>query len=103
MEAILEFIVQLLVGDGLIIAVGMFVLMQLLKPILPEDKRQFIPLGCGILGAALGFVLLQPLPVASAANAVSAIIKGAALGWAATGGYETVHQFIKARKEAAKE
>lgn len=83
MEQIIEYIYSLFIGNGLVIAVGAFVIGQIIKQIDLLDNK-YIPLICGVLGAAAGGLLLADKGI------VIAIIQGLALGWAATGGFETI-------------
>lgn len=85
-EAIYEFITNLFLGDGLIIAVAAFVVGKILKNFDKLDN-DFIPLIGGALGSVLGVFLLG---VYADKDIITAGILGLALGWAATGGYETI-------------
>lgn len=90
MENILEFILNLFMEDGIIIAVAAFIVGQIIKSINVPNK--FIPLIGGILGAILGIVLPS---VFVGKDIVTCAILGLALGWGATGGYETIKQLKK--------
>lgn len=90
MKEIFDFIVNLFVDDGIIIAVAAFIVGQIIKSLKVPNK--FIPLICGILGAVLGIVLPT---VFVGKDIVTCGILGLALGWGATGGYETVKQLRK--------
>ena len=90
MKEIFDFIVNLFVDDGIIIAVAAFIVGQIIKSLKVPNK--FIPLICGILGAVLGIVLPT---VFVGKDVVTCGILGLALGWGATGGYETVKQLRK--------
>lgn len=90
MEEIFNFIVNLFVEEGIIIAVTAFIVGQIIKSLKVPNK--FIPLIGGILGAILGIVLPT---VFVGKDVVTSGILGLALGWGATGGYETVKQLRK--------
>lgn len=90
MKEIFDFIVNLFVDDGIIIAVAAFIVGQIIKSLKVPNK--FIPLICGILGAILGIILPT---VFVGKDVVTCGILGLALGWGATGGYETVKQLRK--------
>lgn len=90
MENILEFILNLFMEDGIIIAVAAFIVGQIIKSINVPNK--FIPLIGGILGAILGIVLPS---VFVGKDVITCAILGLALGWGATGGYETIKQLKK--------
>ena len=90
MKEIFDFIVNLFVDDGIIIAVAAFIVGQIIKSLKVPNK--FIPLICGVLGAILGIVLPT---VFVGKDVVTCGILGLALGWGATGGYETVKQLRK--------
>jgi len=90
MKEIFDFIVNLFVDDGIIIAVAAFIVGQIIKSLKVPNK--FIPLICGVLGAVLGIVLPT---VFVGKDIVTCGILGLALGWGATGGYETVKQLRK--------
>lgn len=91
MDNIYNFILNLVVTNGVIIAVATFVLGQIIKTI--SDKySKYIPLVGGICGVILGVLLPNVFPDA---DYVTRAIYGLALGWAATGGYETVKQLTK--------
>lgn len=90
MEEIFNFIINLFVEEGIIIAVASFVVGQIIKPLKVPNK--FIPLIGGVLGAVLGIVLPT---VFEGKDIVTCGILGLVLGWGATGGYETVKQLKK--------
>ena len=85
MKEIFDFIVNLFVDDGIIIAVAAFIVGQIIKSLKVPNK--FIPLICGGLGAILG---IEKTTVVVGKNIVTCRILGLALDWGATGGYETV-------------
>lgn len=93
MEEIFNFIVNLFVEEGIIIAVAAFIVGQIIKSLKVPNK--FIPLIGGVLGAVLGIVLPT---VFVGKDVVTCGILGLALGWGATGGYETVKQLTKGGK-----
>lgn len=90
MEEIFNFIINLFVEEGIIIAVASFVVGQIIKPLKVPNK--FIPLIGGVLGAVLGIVLPT---VFEGKDIVTCGILGLVLGWGATGGYETIKQLKK--------
>ena len=90
MEEIFNFIINLFVEEGIVIAVASFVVGQIIKPLKVPNK--FIPLIGGVLGAVLGIVLPT---VFEGKDIVTCGILGLALGWGATGGYETIKQLKK--------
>ena len=90
MKEIFDFIVNLFVDDGIIIAVAAFIVGQIIKSLKVPNK--FIALIGGVLGAVLGIILPT---VFVGKDVVTCGILGLALGWGATGGYETVKQLRK--------
>ena len=86
MESVLVFISHLLVGDGLIIPVAPFVVGEIVKG-LNYIPNKYIPLIGGVLGIILG-VAIPDLFVDK--DIVTSGVLGLVLGWAATGGYETI-------------
>lgn len=86
MENILDFIVNLFVTNGIIIAVAAFVVAQILKGFKCVPNC-IIPLVGGILGIILGLTIPG---LFEGKDLVTSGILGLALGWAATGGYETI-------------
>lgn len=91
MENIYEFIVNLFVGNGLIIAVATFVLGMIIKQSIKFIPNSLIPLIGGIVGILLGIFIPDIFP---GVDYLTAAIEGLALGWAATGGYETVKNLL---------
>lgn len=88
MENITEFIYNLFMTNGIVIAMAAFVVGQIIKQIeVVPDK--FIPLICGLLGLALGVLVPSCFPEE---DMVIRSLNGLALGWAATGGFETIKQ-----------
>lgn len=86
MELILEFISNLLVNEGIVIAVAAFVVGQILKGF-KKVPNNIIPLVGGLLGIILGIAIPD---IFVGKDIVTSGVLGLALGWAATGGYETV-------------
>lgn len=87
MTDIFDFIQSLFIGDGLIIAAAAFVVGLIVKKSLTFIPDKFIPLIGGVLGAVLGLCILG--------LDVSAAVRGLCLGWAATGGHQTIKQLRK--------
>lgn len=90
MEAILQFILDLFLNNGIIIAVATFIIGEITKGLAVPNK--FIPLIGGIIGTILGLTIPG---LFEGRDIITSGILGLALGWAATGGYETVKQLIK--------
>lgn len=86
MENVMEFILNLLVGEGLIIAVATFVVGEIVKG-LNFIPNKYIPLIGGVLGIILGVIMPG---VFAEKDVISSAVLGLILGWAATGGYETI-------------
>lgn len=86
MELILEFISNLLVDEGIVIAVAAFVVGQILKGF-KKIPNNIIPLVGGLLGIILGITIPD---IFVGKDIVTSGVLGLALGWAATGGYETI-------------
>lgn len=86
METITDFILNLFVSNGIIIAVAAFVMGRIIKPI-KQISSDVIPLCGGMLGVILGVIIPN---VFEGKDPVTSAIMGLALGWAATGGYETL-------------
>ena len=86
MENILNFISQLFLDNGIIIAVAAFVVAQIIKGF-ESIPKSVIPLIGGIIGIALGVLIPGLFP---GKDIITSGVMGLALGWAATGGYETV-------------
>ena len=95
MENIAEFIMQLFVTNGIIIAVAAFVVGEILKGF-KKVPNNIIPLVGGILGIVLGITIPNIFPNA---DIITSGICGLALGWAATGGYETIKNLTKKKGE----
>lgn len=91
MENITQYIADLFLTNGIVIAVGAFVLGQIIKTInfIPD---KYIPLIGGCLGALSGVFVPVLFPDV---HWFIALVNGLALGWAATGGYETVTNLIR--------
>lgn len=89
MEAIFEFITNLFFGNGLIIAVTAFVVGSIIKK-LSVIPNSYIPLIGGTIGLILGLVIPD---LFEGKDMITSMCLGLALGWAATGGYETIKSF----------
>lgn len=89
MENILEFITNLFLTNGVVIAVAAFVVGQVIKGF-EKVPKNIIPLTGGCLGVVLGVLIPDLFPNC---DVVTSAIMGLALGWAATGGYETIKHF----------
>ncbi len=91
MNNIMDFIVNLVLNEGIIIAVAAFVVGEIIKTLafIPD---KYIPLIGGILGIILGITIPH---VFVDRDIITSGILGLTLGWAATGGYETVNQLRK--------
>lgn len=94
MEKIFEFILNLFMEDGIIIAVATFIIGQIIKGI-SIIPNKFIPLIGGILGILLGIFLPT---VFVGKDVLTCGILGLALGWGATGGYETIKQLTNKKE-----
>lgn len=86
MEQIIQFISELFISDGIIIVLGSFVIGEILKGF-DNIPNNVIPLIGGIIGAILGCVIPD---IFVGKDIVTSGVLGLALGWAATGGYETI-------------
>lgn len=86
MERVIDFIAELFLDNGIIIAVAAFVVGEILKGF-KKIPNNIIPLVGGILGIILGVTIPNLFPNQ---DIITSGIMGLALGWAATGGYETV-------------
>lgn len=86
MDAITDFIANLFLTNGIIIAVAAFVVGQILKGF-DKIPNNIIPLVGGILGIILGITIPN---LFEGKDIITSGILGLALGWAATGGYETI-------------
>lgn len=91
MDNILDFIMNLFVTDGIIIAVAAFVVGQIIKGF-KKIPNNIIPLVAGVLGIILGIAIPNLFP---GKDIVTSGILGLALGWAATGGFETIKNLKK--------
>lgn len=96
MDSIFDFIIKLFIGNGVIIGVATFVIGMIVKQSLKFIPNDFIPLIGGIVGIILGIAIPDIFPDA---DILTAGIEGLALGWAATGGYETVKNLKNQIKE----
>ncbi len=95
MENIIDYIFNLFLGSGIIIAVATFVLGQIIKGF-KKIPNNIIPLVGGIVGIILGIAIPNIFPDK---DIITSGIMGLALGWAATGGYETIKNFKKKVEE----
>ena len=86
MEAIFDFIMNLFFGNGLIIAVTAFVIGNIVKK-LKVIPNSYIPLIGGTIGLILGLVIPD---LFEGKDMITSMCLGLALGWAATGGYESL-------------
>ena len=93
MEKVLDFILNLFLEDGVIIAVAAFILGQILKGF-KKIPNNIIPLVGGVVGITLGCTIPGIFP---GKDLITSGILGLALGWAATGGYETIKR-LKIKK-----
>lgn len=91
MENIIDFIANLFLTNGIIIAVAAFVVAEIIKGFKKVPKN-IIPLVGGILGIVLGISIPN---LFEGKDIITSGIMGLALGWAATGGYETIKNFKK--------
>ena len=91
MENVFEFILNLLLDNGIIIAVATFIVGQIIKGF-KQIPNNVIPLLGGIIGIILGVTIPG---LFEGKDVITSGILGLALGWAATGGYETIKQIKK--------
>lgn len=91
MDNVIKFIADLFVTNGIIIAVAAFVVGEILKGF-KKIPNSIIPLVGGILGIILGVTIPN---LFEGKDIITSGILGLALGWAATGGYETIKNFKK--------
>lgn len=83
-----------IIKDGWIIAVGVFVLGQIIKTSIPSIDNKYIPLIGGVLGTVLALLIPDIFPGDST---IVCAINGLVVGWAATGGVETVKNLTSDR------
>ena len=93
MESIIDFIADLFLTNGIIIAVATFVVGEILKGF-KKIPNNIIPLVGGILGIILGIAIPN---LFEGKDIITSGIMGLALGWAATGGYETIKNLKKVK------
>ena len=93
MENIIDFIADLFLTNGIIIAVAAFVVAEILKGF-KKIPNNIIPLVGGILGIILGIAIPN---LFEGKDIITSGIMGLALGWAATGGYETIKNLKKGK------
>lgn len=91
MENVFEFILNLFLNNGIIIAVATFIVGQIIKGF-KQIPNNVIPLLGGIIGIILGVTIPG---LFEGKDVITSGILGLALGWAATGGYETIKQIKK--------
>lgn len=91
MENVFEFILNLFLDNGIIIAVATFIVGQIIKGF-KQIPNNVIPLLGGIIGTILGVTIPG---LFKGKDVITSGILGLALGWAATGGYETIKQIKK--------
>ena len=94
MENVFEFIANLFLTNGIIIAVATFVVGEILKGF-KKIPNNIIPLVGGLLGIILGISIPD---LFEGKDIITSGILGLALGWASTGGYETVKNLKKGTK-----
>ena len=94
MNDVLKFISDLFLTNGIIIAVAAFVVGEILKGF-KKIPNNVIPLVGGILGIILGISIPN---LFEGKDIITSGILGLALGWAATGGYETIKNLKKGGK-----
>lgn len=88
MESVIEFIFNLFIGNGVIIAAAAFVVGQVIKGF-KKIPNNLIPLIGGLLGIILGIFIPG---LFENQDVITSGILGMLLGWGATGGYETIKQ-----------
>ena len=91
MENILDFIMNLFFFFFIIIAVAAFIVGQIIKGF-KKIPNNIIPLVAGVLGIILGIAIPNLFP---GKDIITSGILGLALGWAATGGFETIKNLKK--------
>ena len=91
MENVFKFILNLFLDNGIIIAVATFIVGQIIKGF-KQIPNNVIPLLGGIIGTILGVTIPG---LFEGKDVITSGILGLALGWAATGGYETIKQIKK--------
>lgn len=85
MEEMTEFLHQLLLGNGVLIAMSVYVGAELVKSLFPRLNSAWIPLFGALVGIALG-IIIPDFSVGQ--NTLVRAISGMCLGWAATGAFE---------------
>ena len=91
MENVIEFIANLFLDNGVIIAAAAFVVGQIVKGF-KKIPNNIIPLIGGLLGILLGIFIPG---LFEGKDLITSGILGMLLGWGATGGYETIKQLKK--------
>ena len=87
MEEIVALMHQLLLGNGVLIACCVFVCAELVKTLLPQFSRSWIPLAGALMGMILGILLPD---FSSGQSLLVRMISGLCLGGAATGAFESM-------------
>lgn len=96
MDNVYNFIIELFVSKGLVIAVATFVIGMIIKQSIKFIKNDYIPLIGGIVGIILGVLIPNIFPDT---DIITSGIYGLALGWASTGGYETIKNLKNVKNE----
>lgn len=94
MENVLNFILDLFLNNGVIIAAAAFVVGQIVKGF-KKVPNNIIPLIGGSLGIILGITIPH---LFEGKDLITSGILGMLLGWGATGGYETIKQLKENNK-----
>ena len=97
MNGISEYIAQLFMDNGIIIAVAAYVVGAIIRQSFPRVPKRFIPLIAGLLGIALGVLIPHLFP---RDDLFTAAVKGLALGWTATGGFECGKNLFSGKRGA---
>lgn len=91
MEAVFDFISELLLTNGVVIAAASFVVGQIVKGF-KSIPNSFIPLIGGVVGIVLGISIPD---IFAGKDLITSGVLGLILGWGATGGYETIRNLKK--------
>ena len=97
MDGVSEYLAQLFMDNGILIAVAAYIAGAVLRRSFPRFPKRFIPLAAGLLGIALGILSPHIFP---GEDMLTAGVKGLALGWAATGGFECSKNLSARRGDA---
>lgn len=92
MQEVIDFIFN----NGIIIFLATFVVGEIIKTSIKVIPNDFIPLIGGVIGVLLGVFIPNIFPDA---DILTAAIYGLALGWSATGGYETLRNLPNIMKK----